>query len=58
MRFSGVNLPDEKRVDIGLTYLYGIGRKNVPDVLKKAEVDASKRIKDLSEEEQKDFRKL
>ena len=57
MRFSGVNLPDEKRVDIGLTYLYGIGRKNVADVLKKAEVEANKRVKDLSEEEQKRLQK-
>jgi len=57
MRISGVNLPDEKRVDIGLTYLYGIGRRNVSDVLKKADVEAGKRIKDLSEEEQKRLQK-
>lgn len=53
MRISGINLPDEKRVDIGLSYLYGIGRKNVVDVLKKAEIDPSKRIKALTEDEQK-----
>lgn len=53
MRISGINLPDEKRVDIGLTYLYGIGRKNVVDILKKAEVEPGKRIKALSEEELK-----
>jgi|SRR3989344_2161318 len=53
MRISGINLPDEKRVDIGLTYLYGIGRKNVVDVLRKAQIDGSKRIKTLSEDEQK-----
>lgn len=53
MRISGINLPDGKRVDIGLTYLYGIGRKNVVDVLKKAEIEPSKRIKALSEEELK-----
>ncbi len=58
MRISGINLPDEKRVDIGLSYLYGIGRKNVVDVLKKAEVDASKRIKVLSEDEQKRIQKV
>ena len=51
MRISGINLPDEKRVDIGLTYLFGVGRKNVYDILKRAEVDASKRMKTLSEEE-------
>lgn len=58
MRISGMNLPDEKRIDIGLTYLYGIGRKNVVEVLKKAEVDPSKRIKTLSEDEQKRIQKI
>ncbi len=51
MRIAGVNLPDNKRLDIGLTYLYGIGRSNVDSVIKNANVEASKRIKDLSEEE-------
>jgi len=58
MRILGINLPDEKRVDIGLTYLYGIGRSNVSEVLKKADVDASKRIKSLSEDEQKRIQKV
>ena len=53
MRIAGVNLPDEKRVDIGLAYLYGVGRKNVIGILKKSEIDPAKRIKTLSEEEQK-----
>ena len=53
MRISGVQIPDGKRVDIALTYLYGIGRSNVKVVLVKAKVDASVRVKDLSEEEQK-----
>lgn len=53
MRISGVTIPDEKRVDIALTYLYGVGRSNVYDILKKAEVEPSKRVKGLSEEEQK-----
>jgi len=57
MRLSGINLPDEKRVDIGLTYLYGIGRNNVVGVLKEAQVDGAKRIKDLSEDEQKRIQK-
>ncbi|QQG40950.1 MAG: 30S ribosomal protein S13 [Candidatus Levyibacteriota bacterium] len=57
MRISGVNIPDQKRVDIALTYIYGIGRSNVNDVLKNAEVDAAKRIKTLSEEEQKRIQK-
>jgi small subunit ribosomal protein S13 len=58
MRISGINLPDEKRVDIGLSYLYGIGRKNVVNILKRAEVDASIRIKALSDEEQKRIQKV
>lgn len=58
MRISGINLPDEKRVDIGLSYLYGVGRKNVVEVLKKAKVDASKRIKSLTEDEQKRIQKI
>ena len=57
MRIAGVNIPDEKRVDIALSYIYGIGRNNANDVLKKAEVDASKRVKMLSEEEQKRIQK-
>lgn len=51
VRISGVILPDQKRVDIGLTYIYGVGRSNVVKVLEDAKVEASKRIKDLSEEE-------
>lgn len=58
MRISGINLPDEKRVDIGLSYLYGVGRKNAVEILKKAEIDASKRIKTLSEDEQKRLQKV
>ncbi len=50
-RLSGIDLNTEKRIDIALTAIYGIGRSNVVDVLTKAEVDATKRVKDLSEEE-------
>ncbi len=58
MRISGINLPDEKRVDIGLSYLYGIGRKNVVDILNKAKVNGATRIKALSEDEQKRIQKI
>ena len=51
MRVAGVNLPDEKRIDIALTYIYGIGRTNVLPVLKVADVDPAKRSKDLTEDE-------
>jgi small subunit ribosomal protein S13 len=57
MRISGINIPDEKRVDIALTYLYGIGRGNVDEVLKKANIDSSVRVKNLSEDEQKRIQK-
>jgi small subunit ribosomal protein S13 len=53
MRISGVTLPDEKRVEIALSYIYGIGRKNAVDVLGKAKIDGSKRVNVLTEEEQK-----
>lgn len=51
MRVVGVNIPDEKRVDIALTYIYGIGRSNVVKILKTAKIEGSKRLKTLSEEE-------
>jgi len=53
MRIAGVNIPDEKRTDIALTYIFGIGRSNVREVLEKAQVDATKRAKTLTEEEVK-----
>lgn len=51
MRVVGVNIPEEKRVDIALTYIYGIGRSNVRSVLEKANIEGSRRLKTLSEEE-------
>ena len=51
MRVAGVNIPEQKRVDRTLAYIYGIGPSNVLDVLKKAEIDPARRLKDLSEEE-------
>ena len=53
MRISGTNIPDEKRVDISLTYLYGVGRSNVKGILERAQVDGTKRMKTLTDEEQK-----
>ncbi len=54
-RIAGVDLPRTKRVEIGLTYIYGIGRKRSNDVLTAAGVSPDIRIKDLSEE---DVRKI
>lgn len=50
-RIAGVDLPENKRVDIGLTYIFGIGRSNVAKVIEDAKVTPQKRIKDLTEEE-------
>lgn len=51
VRIAGVDLPIEKKIDIGLTAIYGIGRKNVLGILAETKVDPSKRIKDLTSEE-------
>ncbi len=50
-RIAGVDLPENKRVDIGLTYIFGIGRSNVIQVIKDAQVDGKKCIKELTEDE-------
>jgi small subunit ribosomal protein S13 len=50
-RIAGVDIPEKKRVDIGLTYIYGIGRANVVEILKRANVAPTKRVHDLSAEE-------
>lgn len=57
-RLAGVDLPNEKRVEIGLTAIYGIGRPTAQEILKKANVDPSIRVKDLSEEEVGAIRKI
>ena len=51
MRVGGVNIPEQKRVDVALTYIFGIGPSNSLDVLKLANIEPSRRLKDLSEEE-------
>ena len=50
-RIAGVDIPNNKRVEIALTYIYGIGRKSSNDILAKAGIDPDKRAKDLTEEE-------
>ncbi len=50
-RISGIDLLEEKRIDIALTKLYGVGRQNVIKILKSAGVDEAKRVKNLTEEE-------
>ena len=48
-RIAGVDLPREKKVEIGLTYIFGIGRSAAQEILEKSGVDASLRIKDLTD---------
>ena len=50
-RIAGVDLPREKRVDVGLTYIYGIGRTSALEILSKSGVPGSTRVKDLREDE-------
>ena len=50
-RIAGVDLPREKRVEIGLTYIFGIGRKTADDILKGTGINPDTRVKDLTEEE-------
>ncbi|MBM7615277.1 30S ribosomal protein S13 [Alkaliphilus hydrothermalis] len=50
-RIAGVDLPRDKRIEIGLTYIYGIGRKTSNDILAKAGINSDTRVKDLTEEE-------
>ena len=57
-RIEGVDLPRDKRVVIGLTYIYGIGKSTSQDLLSKAGIDESTRIRDLSESEVQRLREL
>jgi small subunit ribosomal protein S13 len=50
-RVAGVDLPPNKRAEIGLTYIYGIGRSRSSSVLKEANVNVDTRVRDLSEDE-------
>ena len=50
-RIEGVDLPRNKRVEIGLTYIYGIGRSTAQEILAEAEIDVDTRIRDLTEQE-------
>ena len=50
-RISGIDLPNSKRVEIGLTYIYGIGRKISNDILTKAKIDKNVRVSALTDEQ-------
>lgn len=56
MRIAGITIPDEKRLEIGLTAVYGVGRPRALSVLKDLNIEAGKRPKDLSEKEEASLR--
>ena len=57
-RIAGIDLPREKRIEIGLTYIYGIGRKSAQEILKLANVDPDIRVKDLTEDQESALREV
>ena len=56
-RIKGIDIPNDKRIEISLTYIYGIGRKLSKQILTAAKVDLNKKAKDLTEEELASIRK-
>ena len=57
-RIAGIDLPKEKRVEIGLTYIYGIGRTSASKILKEAGINPDTRVKDLTEAEEAKLREI
>ncbi len=55
-RIAGIDLPKDKRVEIGLTYIYGIGRKSANDILAQTGINPDTRVKDLTDEEESKLR--
>lgn len=56
-RISGVNLPNQKRIEIGLTYIFGIGKIKSREILEKVKIDLNKKVKDLNTDEVTRIRK-
>ena len=57
-RIAGIDLPREKRIEIGLTYIYGIGRTSANKILAHAGISPDVRVKDLSEEDEAKLREI
>jgi small subunit ribosomal protein S13 len=57
-RFAGIDLPREKRIVVGLTYIFGIGRSSSEKILEKAGIDQSIRVKNLTEAQETSIRKV
>jgi small subunit ribosomal protein S13 len=58
MRIAGTNIPDNKRLEVALTYIFGIGRSRAKEILTKAKISFDKRVKELSEKEFNILREL
>lgn len=57
-RIAGITLPSEKRIEIGLTYIFGIGRSRANAILQEAKIDRDKKVKALTEDEVKKIREI
>ena len=57
-RIAGINLPTNKRVEIGLTYIFGIGRPRANQILEKTKIDKNVRVKDLTEKQVNDLKEI
>ena len=57
-RISGVDLPRDKKVEVGLTYIYGIGRHNASEIMQKAGIDPALRVRDLSDSDVNKLRQV
>lgn len=57
-RIAGIDLPKEKRVEIGLTYIYGIGRTSANKILEKAGINPDTRVKDLTDADEAKLREI
>ena len=57
-RIAGVDLPNEKRVEVGLTYVYGIGLQSSKKILAEAGINPDTRVRDLTEDEEKKIREI
>ncbi len=57
-RIAGVNIPTAKKIEVALTYIYGIGRKTAQDICKKSGVSVDRRVQELSEEEVAKIREI
>jgi len=57
-RIAGITLPSEKRIEIGLTYIYGIGRSKSNKILEEAKIDKDKKVKSLTEDEINKIRQI